>query len=911
MASYTDTPLTANSFRPYVQQMPVEAMTQVGMQKQHQYDEGYQRIQNQIDKVAGLSVMRDVDKIYLKSKMNELGNNLRMVSMGDFSNYQLVNSVGGMVNQVGSDPYIQSAVSSTARIHNELNSMDTLRKAGKSDKNNEAYFYDKVLNPYLNAGLKDENGKPVSFNGSFSPYVDITSEVQKLAKDAGLDETVLQQMYATDANGKIQFDKQGRAIPARTMTQVENQSNAKALQGILTTVLSRGDVQNQMGIDAWANTRGQDPQALLAGYKQDYNNKFHAIDDQAAKWNTLLAGKVSDEQKAELQDNLKQLADTKTEYQNQLKGLTALAQSNPEAFKQQIYENNYKNSLKNMFLKTKREEKNLESPLTKSMEWEADYKLKSQIEFGNLSVAQGNLKVNQDRLNAEWPIDPTTGKRYKNDGKGKPIGGGGVFTASVSGEKPQTATQRNSDDINNLAQKSSDIGLSLMYEMYKRAPNMPKRTLQEFTDYIKDKADKDGMKPEDEVYTFLKDADNHAKLMGINLGGYDKGAIAEYIHTRANYTNRVAVTKNIDKNLNEKYGIDPKQFENDVLPASVTLPDGTTLSYSRQDMINSILYDTDPDIKREVDSQGGIDILRKHIMNVLRKKYGADDQPTSYDEYGRPIQMANRFNIDNTPEWQSLSKLQGSDKLRRYKDLADEKEKILQGFIMTDQNISIPPDAKEEDRKEAKQKLLSMVSGNQELTGENFDRDKITEALNSDSGGLTYTINKPFMEGVPTTGVAHISYKGKVYNINIENQSDLETATEQKFQGYQFNPYVAMAHTTENHSTNNGADPLVDHDAWKTCMINPSNPEYANVMSQLRGSKKYTPLGADLCLLYGGRGWSTVIYLKDKETGEPFHLELQRGDDGFPIGTEGQMITALNNLTESAVDKIIKDQNNK
>ena len=68
MASYSDTPLTAASFRPYVQQLPIDAMTRVGMTKQAQYDEGVQRIQSQIDKVAGLSLMRDVDKQYLQSK---------------------------------------------------------------------------------------------------------------------------------------------------------------------------------------------------------------------------------------------------------------------------------------------------------------------------------------------------------------------------------------------------------------------------------------------------------------------------------------------------------------------------------------------------------------------------------------------------------------------------------------------------------------------------------------------------------------------------------------------------------------------------------------------------------------------------------------------------------------------------
>jgi hypothetical protein len=52
MASYTD---IAPKFNPYIQQLPVEAMAKVGMEKQKRYDEGLQKIQQGIDNVAGLS----------------------------------------------------------------------------------------------------------------------------------------------------------------------------------------------------------------------------------------------------------------------------------------------------------------------------------------------------------------------------------------------------------------------------------------------------------------------------------------------------------------------------------------------------------------------------------------------------------------------------------------------------------------------------------------------------------------------------------------------------------------------------------------------------------------------------------------------------------------------------------------
>src|SRR5688572_17572847 len=137
MASFTD---NLPVFKEYVQQQPVEAMVQVGMQKQARYDEGIQKIQSQIDKVAGMDVVRDVDKQYLQSKLNTLGGDLKKVAAGDFSNYQLVNSVGGMINSIGKDRNVQNAVGSTMRYRKGIVDMETAIKEGKSSPSNEYAF---------------------------------------------------------------------------------------------------------------------------------------------------------------------------------------------------------------------------------------------------------------------------------------------------------------------------------------------------------------------------------------------------------------------------------------------------------------------------------------------------------------------------------------------------------------------------------------------------------------------------------------------------------------------------------------------------------------------------------------------------------------------------------------------------
>lgn len=137
MASYLDrTPV----FNQYVQQLPVDAMVKVGLQRQQQYEQGLEKIQSTIDNVAGLDIMRDVDKNYLQSKLNTLGNNLKYVAAGDFSNFQLVNSVNGMTKQISKDKNVLNAVSATATAKRELSLMEKEREKGTLNPSNEYVF---------------------------------------------------------------------------------------------------------------------------------------------------------------------------------------------------------------------------------------------------------------------------------------------------------------------------------------------------------------------------------------------------------------------------------------------------------------------------------------------------------------------------------------------------------------------------------------------------------------------------------------------------------------------------------------------------------------------------------------------------------------------------------------------------
>lgn len=192
MASFTD---AISQFNPYVSQLPIQAMKEVGMYKQAKYEEGVQKIQGEIDRIAGLDVVRDIDKQYLQSRLNELGSKLKSVAAGDFSNFQLVNSVGGMTKQLARDQNIQNAVSSTAKYRKALTEMEAARKEGKSSPSNE-YVFNQSASEWLNS--KDVNK---GFGGGYKPYTNWKKEAVEVLKALTKDSSITEDMVTVD--GKL------------------------------------------------------------------------------------------------------------------------------------------------------------------------------------------------------------------------------------------------------------------------------------------------------------------------------------------------------------------------------------------------------------------------------------------------------------------------------------------------------------------------------------------------------------------------------------------------------------------------------------------------------------------------------------------------------------------------------------
>lgn len=260
MASFTDDPKALGHFNPYIQQLPVEQMIDVGKRRQQAHNEGVQKIQTQIENIAGLDVVRDVDKAYLQSKVNQLGNNLRTVAAGDFSNFQLVNSVSGMTNQIVKDKGIQNGVQSTARYRKEVGNMETAVKEGKSSVANQ-WVFGKDSSDWLNStDLK------ASYNTRYQPYVDVNKKWMDVMKSLHTDLSEQDIPYERNNDGTINYNKTAAAMQRLSKETVSADKIANALSASLSP-----DESNQLKIEGRYTFRGHTPELLVAQSDAKYN----------------------------------------------------------------------------------------------------------------------------------------------------------------------------------------------------------------------------------------------------------------------------------------------------------------------------------------------------------------------------------------------------------------------------------------------------------------------------------------------------------------------------------------------------------------------------------------------------------------------------------------------------------------
>lgn len=394
MASFVD---EIPQFREYVAQQPIEAMVQVGMQKQAQYNEGIQKIQAQIDNVAGMDVVRDVDKQYLQSKLNSLGTKLKTVAAGDFSNFQLVNSVGGMVNQIARDKVVQNAVGSTQHYKKQIEKLQKDREEGKSDPANE-YYFQKQAQAWLNSPKAGE-----SFNGEYVPYFDVFKFAKETFDSVKPDGYSFDQVYVTDANGNPKMEN-GKPVFSPMMSRLDKEGIfPEKVRQTLDQIFSDPRVDRQLSISGEYNFRGYSPELLS---NKIINQKQRLTTLLNERLNALQLDKNTGKDVQEELDAVRlQLENVTTQYDE----YAQLAQNNPDAIRAALYKDQVRSNYSTMFGWSKTKESIHSNPGWDAMfrmnqeanritQWETEMRFKMDNEAWERNYKLTNLALKEREL---------------------------------------------------------------------------------------------------------------------------------------------------------------------------------------------------------------------------------------------------------------------------------------------------------------------------------------------------------------------------------------------------------------------------------------------------------------------------------------------------------------------------------
>lgn len=409
MASFTD---SIPQFNPYVQQLPVEAMVQVGMQKQKQYDEGIQKIQTSIDNIAGLEVSRDVDKAYLQSKLNQLGSDLRTVAAGDFSNFQLVNSVNGMTNQIVRDKNVQTAVSSSAKRKQEMQLMEDARKKGELNPSNE-YVFKVKDNAWMNSTELDQ-----SYNARYTPYFDTEKHIRESFKGLEKDGISVDQIFQTDANGKIMMSN-GQPVLSPYMKRLKKEGMfPEKVKATIEQAFSDGRVSQQLSIDGQYTYRGYDQETLGKKVLEDKDKIMTQYE------NELLDLNLKKSFGADVNDQIDEMVEKMKGINKSYNDLYNSAFDNPDAVRGMIYKDDVKRRWTSMYSNIVQTEEVVASPA-----YEMRFKEENELQRRREKAFDQQLEVKKFERDDYWKE-----KNYKLDvqkaineaGKGKTGKTGGV-----------------------------------------------------------------------------------------------------------------------------------------------------------------------------------------------------------------------------------------------------------------------------------------------------------------------------------------------------------------------------------------------------------------------------------------------------------------------------------------------------
>jgi hypothetical protein len=503
MASFTD---AIPQFNPYIQQLPVEAMVSVGMEKQQRYDQGIQRIQSQIDQVAGLDIYRTEDKQLLQSKLNELGSKLKTVAAADFSNYQLVNSVAGMAGTVMKDPAILAAVQSTQNIKNNEKLMEEARQKNELTPDNETY-YRKKLSAYENSGLVDDRGKPIVFNAKYDPHFDVEKFARETFNSVKPSNLSWDEVFTKDVNGNTVYSP--------VMLQMEKEGLfPETVRQTIDQIFSDPRVAKQLQITGEYNYRAYDPDRLKTMIVGQQDVKIAEVNNEISNLNLKKSSTENLEEKAKIDIQIKNLQDQVPQIRNSYSQILETADSNPDAVKGYLYENDVRGRYTTMFGYMKTKQNRVQDPM-----WKANFDMENEAQRRREWGVDFSYRERRDQIeDKQWEAEQAAAQRKADEERGRKALGQNFNIGNFDSTYDAVATQYANYD--SASQAYTNSGNELIYRSYYSSDPQQRARLQDLVNRGSTR---------EEAITAMVDQD--AKASGIDVNTFRTNKINESVAT--------------------------------------------------------------------------------------------------------------------------------------------------------------------------------------------------------------------------------------------------------------------------------------------------------------------------------------------------------------------------------------------
>lgn len=399
MASFTDNTQQLSSFTPYVQQQPLEMMGKVGMYKQGQYDQGIEKIQKSFDTIGGLKVLKDEHKAYLQNKLNEMGNNVRLLGAGDFSNSSLVNSTTSQIDSIANDEVIQVGVNAAAQQAKQYDIMEKAKEKGELTPENESLFKEQQDNWYNNPNLK------AKYNAQYIPFFNVEKNaieyIDKI-KPGGLTSDII---FKKDANGEYEKDANGRFTLSPTMTKLKKEGRLpEAVLSAINLAFSDPRAKQQLQISGRYNYKGYSNQELGEIETQSANSLKKDAEDKIDYLNAKYASDLNNE---DYKTSLKETEVYIDNIKENLKKTASVIESNPDSIRTNLYTNKKRNELLKAYSNVITTEEVLRSPaydviqenqkeLTRIAESKRTYDYTAFNDARNFREKQDEFKISVD-----------------------------------------------------------------------------------------------------------------------------------------------------------------------------------------------------------------------------------------------------------------------------------------------------------------------------------------------------------------------------------------------------------------------------------------------------------------------------------------------------------------------------------